>query len=321
MGRYVLRRFLVAVPTLIGISLISFLIIALAPGDAVTAMMGAQEGVGSAQVAEELRARLGLNDPLPIRYVRWLSQVAQGNLGVSMVDNQSVTGTIGVNLSLTLQLTVPSFLIGILIAVVLGAWTGFRPYSRFDGLVSFVSMVLMATPSFVLALILLYFLAIRTPLFPAGGTKDVFGLEAPTLVNHLKYFVLPVSTLSVLTAANIIRYVRDGVIAVRTEDYVRTARAKGLPERTVLVSHVLRNALLPVVTIASLNIPSLISGALLVETVFGWGGVGTRVYAAISQRDVPVIMAVTLLTGLAALAANLLADLVYAVVDPRIRLG
>ena len=321
MGSFLLNRLLVAIPTLIGISMITFVIIAMAPGDAALAVMGGEQGSGSAIVVQEVRARLGLDQPLPIRYVRWVGQVVQGNLGRSMVDDQPVALTIGVNLGLTLQLTIPAFLIGISLALLFGSLTGFRPYGRFDAVVSFVSMILMATPSFVLALILLYFLAIQVHWFPPGGNKDMFGLEAPTLWNHVKYFVLPVGTLAILTAANVIRYVRDSVIDVRHEDYVRTARAKGLTERVVLTSHVLRNALVPIVTISALHIPALVTGAILIETVFGWGGIGSRVYQAISQRDVPVIMAVTLITGGAVLIANLVADVVYALVDPRIRLN
>lgn len=318
MGAYILRRLLIAVPTLVGISIISFAIISLAPGDAVTAMISGQEGVSSVEVQQRLRERLGLNDPLPVRYARWISQVAQGNLGLSLATGQPVASTIWGNVLLTLQLSIPALAVAIVIAVTLGAFTGFRAYSRFDNVVSIVSLVLIATPAFVLALIALYFLAVRMPLFPSGGNQDILSFEPPTLWGRLRYYVLPVSTLALLNAGSLIRYVRDSVIDVRHEDYVRTARAKGAPESTVLMGHVLRNALLPIITVTALHLPGLITGAILVETVFGWGGIGTRIFLAISQRDFPVIMAATMIVGVTILLANLIADILYAVVDPRV---
>jgi peptide/nickel transport system permease protein len=320
-GAYILRRLLIAVPTLVGISIISFAIISLAPGDAVSAMISGQEGVASVDVQQRLRSRFGLDDPLPVRYARWIAQVAQGNLGTSLADSQPVSRTIWGNVWLTLQISMPALLVAIIIAVAFGASTGFRPYSRFDHAVTAVSMILIATPAFVLALLALYFFAVRMPLFPSGGNQDILSLEPPTVWGHVRYYVLPIATLALLNAASLIRYVRDSVIDVRNEDYVRTARAKGATDGSVLMGHVLRNALLPVITVTALHLPSLITGALLVETVFGWGGIGTRIFLAISQRDFPVIMAATMLVGVAILVANLAADILYAVVDPRIHVG
>ena len=321
MGGYILRRLILAVPTLVGISIISFAIISLAPGDAVSAMISGQEGVSSVDVQQRLRARLGLDDPVPVRYGRWVLQLAQGSLGTSLADSQPVSKTIWGNVLLTVQLTVPALLLAIFIAVTFGAFTGFRPYSRFDNAVSVVSMVFIATPAFVLSLLAVYFFAVRIPWFPSGGNQDILSFEPPTLWGHLRYYVLPILTLALLNAAGLIRYVRDSVIEVRNEDYVRTARAKGAPDDLVLIRHVLRNALLPVITVTALHLPGLITGALLVETVFGWGGIGTRIFLAISQRDFPVIMAATMIVGVAILVANLIADILYAIVDPRIHVS
>jgi peptide/nickel transport system permease protein len=321
MWRYIFQRILVFIPTLFGITLISFVIIALAPGDAATAMLAeGGEIIKEAQLSE-LRAKYGLDDPLPIRYARWLGQLLRGNLGRSLITSRPVVDTIGHTVGLTLEFTLPAFVIGLALAVIFGAWSGFRPYSSLDRVVSFTSMILIATPSFVLALLALYLLAIRLPILPSGGNRDILGDNATSLVNRLPYFVLPVTTLALLTAAGIIRYVRDSVIDVCSEDYVRTARAKGLAERLVLSRHILRNAMIPIITISTLRLPILVNGAILIETVFGWGGMGSRIALAVSQRDFPVIMSATLITGIAVLISNLIADILYGVVDPRIRQG
>ncbi|GIV76863.1 MAG: oligopeptide transport system permease protein AppB [Litorilinea sp.] len=321
MWHYIARRIVIFIPTLFGITLISFFIIAMAPGDAATAMISeGGEMIGTEQRAE-LRARYGLDDPLPVRYLRWLGELLQGNLGVSLIDRRPVSQTLLHNVRLSLEFVLPAFIIGLTLALIFGAWSGFRPYSRFDRIISFISMILIATPSFVLALLALYFLAVRNPWLPSGGNRDIFGPDAATLAKRLPYFVLPVSTLAVLTAAGIIRYVRESVIDVCNEDYVRTARAKGIAERWVLTRHILRNSLIPIITVAALRLPILVNGAILIETVFGWGGMGSRVALAVSQRDFPVIMSATLLTGVAVLVSNLLADILYAMADPRIRQG
>ena len=242
----------------------------------------------------------------------------RGNLGRSLIDSRPVSQTLAHTVGLTLEFTLPAFVIGLALAIIFGAWSGFRPYSGFDRAVSFSSMIVIATPSFVLAL---YVLAVRLPILPSGGNRDMLGADAASLAKRLPYFILPVSTLALLTAAGVIRYVRDSVIDVCSEDYVRTARAKGLAERLVLSRHILRNAMIPIITISTLRLPILVNGAILIETVYGWGGMGSRIALAVSQRDFPVIMSATLVTGVAVLVSNLIADILYGVVDPRIRQG
>lgn len=320
MSGFLVRRLLIAVPTLLLLSILSFGIIALAPGDAASALIGADDGGSdSAASREAMRARLGLNDPLPVRYWTWLSNVLRGNLGESLIDRRQITDILGEAASLTLQLTIPAFCLAVALSLIIGVWTGSRPYSRTDNVVSTMSIMLAGIPGFVLGLLLVYIFAVRLNLLPSGGNRDIGG--AGTLGSRAPYFVLPLLTLTVLEVAQLVRYVRDSVISVRTADYVRTAEAKGLRQRTVLGRHVLRNAMLPFITIAGLQIPGLISGALLVEIVFGWGGLGTRIAVAVGQRDFPVIMGATLLTGVVVVIANLIADLLYALVDPRIRLA
>lgn len=318
MGAYLLRRFLLAVPTLLGISLVSFLIIELAPGDAVSAMLGV-EGADSVATQAMLQERLGLNDPWPARYWRWLTNLAQGDLGRSLVDQQPIAGILANAVGLTLQLTVPALAIGLLIALVLGVWTGSRPYSRLDNAVSALSLTVAGLPGFVLGFVLLYAFAVKLHWLPPGGSQPI-GVAAPPVLERLPYFVLPLTTLAVLEAASLVRYVRDSVINVRSVDFVQTARAKGLRPAPVLIRHVLRNALLPIITVVALQIPGLLSGALLVEVVFGWGGIGSRTALAVGQRDFPVIMGTTMLAGVIVVVSSLLADVLYAVADPRIRL-
>jgi peptide/nickel transport system permease protein len=320
MGAYLLRRLLIAVPTLFGLSVVSFTIISLAPGDAASALISPEEaGAGSAEAQAEMRSRLGLDDPLPVRYWHWMSNVLQGDLGRSLIDHRSITTILRDSASLTLQLTVPALIIGLAVAIVVGLWTGSRPYTGLDNAISILSITVAGLPGFVVGLLLLYLFAVRFHLLPAGGHKDI-GVASVSLLDRWQYFVLPVLTLSAIEAAHLVRYVRDSVINVRSADYVQTARAKGLPEKIVLGQHVLRNALLPIITLAALQIPGLISGALLVEIVFGWGGIGSRVAVAVGQRDFPVIMGATMLIGVIVVIANLLADIFYAIADPRIRL-
>lgn len=321
MGAYLLRRLLVTVPTLFGLSIVSFAIIALAPGDAAGALISPDEaGAGAAAAQDELRRRLGLDDPLPVRYWRWLSNVLRGDLGRSLIDQRSITGILGDAAGLTLQLSLPALAIGVAVGVGVGLRTGSRPYSRLDTAVGVVSLVVAGLPGFVLGLVLLYVFAVRLDLLPAGGSRGVGAGASSALLDRWQYFVLPLLTLALIEAAQLVRYVRDSVINVRAADYVQTARAKGLANGAVLNRHILRNALLPVITVTALQVPGLINGALLVEIVFGWGGIGTRVAVAVGQRDFPVIMGATLLIGVAVVMANLLADVLYAVADPRIRL-
>ncbi len=321
MWRYILQRVLIFIPTLFGITVISFVVIAMAPGDAATAMLAEGGEIAKASQLADLRSKYGLDDPLPIRYARWMGQLLRGNLGISLIDSRPVSDTLAHTVGLTLEFTLPAFIIGLTLAIVLGAWSGFKPYSEFDRAVSFTSMIVIATPSFVLALLALYLLAVRIPILPSGGNRDMLGADASNLINRLPYFVLPVSTLALLTAAEVIRYVRDSVIDVCTADYVRTARAKGLAERLVLGRHILRNSMIPIITISTLRLPIVVNGAILIETVFGWGGMGSRIALAVSQRDFPVIMSATLVTGVAVLLSNLIADILYGVADPRIRQG
>jgi peptide/nickel transport system permease protein len=326
LASYIARRLLSAVPTLIGISIITFLIIAVAPGDVAFFMMGAEgKQMQSARgTTSDIRSEMGLNDPLPVRYVRWLGQIARGDLGYSLAENRPLDIIMPPLIKLTLQITVPALLLGLFFGVLTGVLQGLRPYSKFDHGLSFLNMSFVATPSFIVALLLIYFLAIRLPvwvghpIFPSGGSTDIFGMEEPTLWNRIKYFILPVLTMSLFTWAGIARYTRASVIGVLDQDFVRTARSKGLLERNVVVRHILRNALLPVITVAALQIPLLINGAILVETTFGWGGIGSRAAAAVGQRDFPFIMISTMLTAVLVVVANLIADILYSLVDPRV---
>jgi peptide/nickel transport system permease protein len=319
-GAYLLRRVLLAVPTVLGITLVSFTIIALAPGDVASALLSPDEASAAGAASQEaLRRELGLNDPFPIRYARWLGNIARGNLGRSIVDSRPVTGILRDSLGLTLQLTLPALAIGVALSLLLGLWTGSRPYTALDNAVSLITVVVAGIPRFVIAILLLYVFAVRLNILPSGGNKGVAGSSGAS-APRWEYYVLPVAALAIVTTSHLVRYVRDSVINVRAADYVTTARAKGLRTSVLLRRHVLRNALLPIITITALQIPGLINGALLVETVFGWGGIGSRVAQAIGQRDFPVIMGATLVTGVAVMVANLLADLLYAVADPRIRL-
>ena len=318
MAQYVLRRLLLSLPVLVLITVAFFFLAQALPGDAVLATMSADAGPVSASVIQQRRKELGLDRPWPVRYVLWVRQVLHGNLGTSYTMNVKVIRLLGLRLPPTLELMGSSLLLSILLGVVIGVISAQYQYSLLDYLVTVFGFVGVSVPVFFLGLLLMYIFSLQLGLFPSSGMHAPG--QAPTLVDNLWHLVLPAFTLSILRTAVFARYVRTSMLDVIHQDFINVSRAKGVPERRVIWRHALRNALVPVITVIGLNIPVLLAGAVFIETVYQWPGMGLLFVNAVTERDSPVIVAVGLLITIGVLLSNLLTDIAYTVVDPRIRL-
>jgi len=311
---YAARRILFLIPLLIGLTMVMFLLIHLAPGDPVTAMLGPQAVANPAYLAQS-RKNLGLDDPLPMQYVTWLSQVVRGDLGNAYSFNgKPVLSLIGERLWGTVQLQGISLLLGILLAVPIGILSATRQYSTLDNGVTIGSFIGLALPNFWLALLLQFWLGVQL-----GWVKTISTGQADApLSERWRYWLLPVVVLTLPNIAYFARFMRSSMLEVIHQDYITTARAKGLDGHNILYGHALRNALIPMVTVIGLQLPRILGGAVIIEQIFAWPGIGLLAWNAIGKRDSPVILGITLLTGAAIMIVNVLVDIVYALVDPRV---
>ena len=318
MGQYLLRRLLISIPVLLGITMATYGIINLAPGDPVAAMISpeAAASFGPGWV-EQQREALGLNKPLPVRYGLWLKELAQGNLGFSLKDRQPINQKIVERIWPTLKLMGTALCIALIIAIPLGILSAIKQYSFIDYLATVSGFAAISIPSFFLSLAAIYIFALKLGWLPSSGMNTVGG--SGSIGDSARHLILPAIVLGLAEAAPLIRYTRSSMLEVIRQDYVNTARAKGLNERTVIWRHALRNALIPLITVVALNLPRLLGGAVVIEAVFAWPGMGTLAITAVQGRDYPVIMAINLITAVMILASNLLADVFYAVIDPRIK--
>ena len=315
MGAFLLRRLLQSLLLLLIVTFLTFLLIHQAPGGP-SILLNPDI---SPEQAKQISTNLGLEDPLLVQYARWLKGIARLNLGRSYQQTRPVTTVIWQRLPPTLTLAGASLVIALLVAVPLGILAAVRRNSVFDHLAAMVSLFGVAVPVFWYGLMLIIVFGVWLRILPSGGLA-----EDPSqfdLVDRIKHLVLPTLVLATTAMAQFTRYMRSGMVAVLQDDYVRTARAKGLTERAVLVRHALRNALIPVITIVGVVIPRLIGGAAITEKVFSYPGMGSLAVDSAFQRDYPVVMGVTLLVGVAVIVGNLLTDLMYSWVDPRIRVG
>jgi peptide/nickel transport system permease protein len=315
---YFFRRVLIAVPVLLGITIAAFSVLSAAPGDPITARMDPEVRARLTQEDLDRRRReLGLDQPVPIRYVRWLADVVQGDLGYSIVTGRPIATEVGNRLGASLTLMASAALIAILVGLPFGVVSAVNQYGRIDYLLSAVTIILISTPTFVLALIALYVFGVTLKVLPVGDLFT-FGKEND-VVDRLAHLVMPAMILGLANAAQLMRYTRASMLDVLSSDYITTARAKGLVGRVILVRHALRNALIPVITILAIILPQLIGEAVITETVFNWPGLGQLSVRAAADRDPAMLMGVILIVGTATLVASILADFAYSVVDPRIR--
>ena len=306
-------------PLLLIISFIAFAIVQ-ATGDPLAAYT-VDASLTSDDIAR-LRARYGLDRPMPLQYLAWLGNMLTGDWGTSYYTRENVIDMVRDRLPNTLLLVGIAYSVILGAAVLLGIVSAVRQYSWLDHLITGASFVGIAIPSFWLGLMLIVVFSVRfkaagLPYFPVGGMFDQrVGETVPQVLWHA---VLPALTLAVVITARYIRYIRAAILEQIEVDYVRTARAKGLPERVVLLRHIFKNALLPLITLIALDVPSLLSGAIVIESIFAWPGMGRLFWSAAERTDIPVLMAVMLLVAVLTVIANLVADVLYAVVDPRIR--
>ena len=312
MVRYILQRILFMIPVALLVSFLTFLMIHLVPGDPARTLLGEY---ATPQSVAALDRQLGLDKPLPVQFVLWLSQALQGNLGQSIQLQQPVGQAILQRLPVTLELGICALLYSLILATPLGIYSATHRNSLGDWLANVFSLFSTAIPVFVLALVLIFFFAVEIRLFPPGEYVS-FG-EDP--LSNLHDLVLPVLTLGTGAVAVNMRQIRASMIEALEQNYVRTARAKGLAERRVAYVHALKNAFLPVLTIVGIQIGSILAGAFIVETIFLWPGIGQLTIMSILSKDYPVVQGVVLLSAFSYTLANLLIDIGYAFLDPRIR--
>jgi peptide/nickel transport system permease protein len=315
-GAFLLRRLLQSLGLLLIVSVIGFAILHLAPGGPLSQF--AAGGEMSQADLDRIAEQLGLNRPLPIQYLEWLWRMLRGDWGVSYRDQQPVLHIIGSHIGATLELMLTSTLLAMLI----GAWVGIlgaiKRYSLFDGLATIGAMIALSIPTFWFGLVVIYVFSVGLGWLPAGNR---YTIGDGSFLNQLHHLIGPCIVLALVSTAVWSRYMRSSMLEVINQDYVRTARAKGLPERTILLRHSFRNALLPMITITGLHVPTLLSGALVTETVFTWPGMGRLFLDSISYRDYPVVMGILMFTAVLVLLGSLIADLLYGVADPRIARG
>jgi len=317
MRAFIVRRLLIALPVTLLITLIMFVIINLAPGDPIDMFVG-QQGLKPDEI-ERLRADLGLNEPVYVRYVKWLGQLFQGNLGYSYLDNQPVIHRLAERLGPTLSLMIFVILLSHAIALPIGVLSAIRQYSWIDYLATGIAFFGVSFPNFFAGLVAIYIFSLSLGWLPTGGLETMGA--GFSVADRLYHLLLPGMVLAFREMGVLVRYTRSSMLDVIRQDYVRTARAAGLSEWSVTFRHGLRNALLPLITMLGLMIPRLFAGVVIIEQIFQWPGMGRLAIEAILSRDYPVLMGLTLSSAVAVLVGNLLADILYAMADPRIRLS
>jgi len=316
MGRYLIRRLIQVIPLLFGITLLVFLLVNAVPGNPVSDL-AFQPGIRPEYI-EAIKRSLGLDQPLYKRYFLWVGNVMQGDFGNNMITHRPVINDIRERLPNTLKLTVAAFILAILFAVPVGVYAAVRRNTWFDNIATFGAVAGVAIPRFWFALMMILIFAVTLRWLPSGGTQSYGG---GSLGDQLRHLIMPAITLAIAEMAGWTRYIRGQMLEVIRQDYIRTATAKGLRERVVIFRHALRNALLPLVTLMGLSIPEFFSGALIIETIFSWPGIGRLTYDAAVARNYTVIMATVLMSAALTILGNLLADIGYSLLDPRVKQG
>lgn len=314
MLRYIVRRVLFMLPVALLVSILTFMLIHLVPGDPARVLLGEE---ATPQTVAALQHQLGLDKPLPQQFLLWFGQALHGNLGMSIQLQQPVTQALLQRLPVTLELGLVSLIYSLLLAIPLGVYSATHRHSWLDWLVNISALLGTAIPNFVLALVLILIFAVSLRFFPPGGYKPFINDPA----TNIRDLILPMIALGTGAVAVNLRQIRASMVEVLEQDYVRTARAKGLPERRVNYIHALRNSLIPLLTIVGLQIGSILGGAFVIEEIFLWPGVGKLAVDSIFAKDYPVVQGVVLLVAFSYMLVNLLVDISYVFLDPRIRLN
>lgn len=315
MLKHIAKRVLVSIPTFLGITILVYLLASMAPGSPLEMMF--TDSNATAEAMEQMEARLGLDQPVIVQYFNWLGQLFQGNLGVSYRTGHEVWGEIAQRIGPTCLITFSSLLLSIIVAIPLGIMSAYKPYSLWDYVSSGLSFIGAATPNFFAGLVLIFVFSVQLKVLPSSGMYDSSGVRSFGML--CQHMLLPVLVLSIQQVGSLIRQTRGSMLEVLQEDYARTARSKGCHEGRVLVRHALRNAMAPVVTRIGSMIPFLIGGAVVTEQLFAWPGLGSLMVLSINSRDYPVIMGITVFIALAVLIGNIIIDIIYGFLDPRIR--
>lgn len=332
MAQYIARRLISLIPVLLGVSIVVFSLIRLIPGDPVIIMLGEKASVES---IEQLREEMGFNRPIPVQYVEWMGKILRGDLGKSIINRTSVMEDLKVRLAATIEMIVAGMILGMIIGISIGILSALRRNTWLDVVSTFGALLGVSMPIYWLALILIYALAVNRQIFPPSARLDValtvdrrtgFMLidtlmsgDMSLFRNAIWHLLLPSIVLSTVIMPILARLTRASMLEVLQQDYVRTARAKGLGNRIVVIRHALKNALLPIVTVLGLQLGGLLGGALLTETIFSWPGMGLWTYRAIQSRDYPIVQGAVLVSATIYVFVNLLVDISYAYLDPRIR--
>jgi len=316
-GRYILRRVLIAVPTIIVISFVVYAILALAPTDPLS-QFGADPRVPP-EVRATIRTSLGLDDPWPVRYVKWVSALGRGDFGVSFMSHSSVMGLIQQRLPNTLAVVGVAYVIGVLLAIPIGMISAVRRYSLFDHVATTFAFIGFSVPTFFTGILLIIVFSINLRWFPFIYDSTLQIHDIGSFLDQVKQSIMPITVLALFDTATIARYTRAEMLEHLPLDYVRTARSKGLREQVVILRHVLRNSLIPVVTLVALGIPAVFGGAIVTEQIFRVPGIGELLVRSIGDGDTPVVAAILLIFAVLVVSFNLIADVLYAVLDPRIK--
>lgn len=318
MSQYVLRRLLIAIPSLLGISLVLFVVLALAPGDPFSEL--ATNPNVPPEVALALRAKFGLDDPIYLRYLHWLNAMLHGDWGFSFVSRMNVDTLILQRLPTTLYVIGSAHILALLIAIPVGVYAATKPYSLFDQVANTLAFVGFSLPTFFTGILFILIFSVTLDWLPFVYTTDIKGTGIHWVLEMIRQAIMPVAVLGLFQAASMTRFVRSAMLDVIRLDYVTTARAKGIGQRRVIIKHVMRNAMIPVVTLIALQIPAVFGGAIVTEQIFRIPGIGSLLISSILSNDTPVVMAVTFVFACLVVLFNLIADVLYGWLDPRISL-
>ena len=318
MSHYVLRRLLIAIPSLLGISLVLFVVLALAPGDPFSEL--ATNPNVPPEVAAALRAKFGLDDPIYLRYLHWLSAMAHGDWGFSFVSRMNVDALILQRLPATLYVIGSAQILALLIAIPVGVYAATKPYSLFDQIANVLAFVGFSLPTFFTGILFILIFSVTLDWLPFVYSSDIKATGIRWVLEMIRQAIMPVAVLGLFQAASMTRFVRSAMLDVIRLDYVTTARAKGLGQAKVIVKHVMRNAMIPVVTLIALQMPAVFGGAIVTEQIFRIPGIGSLLISSILSNDTPVVMAVTFVFACLVVLFNLIADVLYGWLDPRISL-
>lgn len=317
---YAVRRLLIAIPVLLGIMLIAFIFVHALPGDPVRLQIDPTQlaGPDTQQYLHAKREELGLDKPLPVQWLLWMKEVFTGNLGYSFEQRVPVTELISQRAGATIELSLTAVVLAVVIAIPVGVGAALKQNSAIDYIAGAVSMLFISIPVFFLGLMAIYVFALQFHLFPTGG-RQTLGVTG-SFSDVISHLAMPACVLAAVLVGPYVRYVRQSMLDVLRQDYITTAKAKGGSNTRVVFRHALRNALIPLTTVLAIQIPALLAGTVVIETVFAWPGLGLLVFESIKALDYPVILTIVMISAVLVLICNLIADLLAAVLDPRIRL-